>query len=593
MALAQEALFCSAPNTERGMASVLSVDSKGKLLVYPSGHSVVMRIVQNPTDIKLYTQHTAPVTVAKLSPSTYYCASGDRGGNVRIWATNNEDLTLKLETRPVTGPVRDIAWSPDSQRVVVVGDSKERFVSAFLFDTGATVGEFSGHSKQVISCDFKPSRPFRIATGSEDMQVNFYEGPPFKFTKSFKEHTNYVNCVRYRPDGAVLLSVGSDKKAYLFDGKTGESVGELKVDHSGSIYSCSWAADGKKVLTTSADKTCKLWDMDSSSLICTFTFEDTTVDYMQVGGAVAGEQLLSLSLNGDLNYLDARNPTAPSRIIRGHSHPITCLVCDADNVFYTASTDGVILQWLPDGDSHRITGKGHTSAINTLALVGGRLVSCGMDSLAITTNPKTLTFGDATPLQGGATCCCVLPGTPTLLVGTTSHVLILKEGNVLFTEAAPYGALAIACSATDVAVGGKDKNVYIFHFDNETLLLAQKLPGHGGAVHALAYSSDGTQLASGCAGRDLFVWTCGKEYQVRHTLSYHASTIKGLHFSPSSQYLVSAGLDCQLIVWDLEAGTKAVTRGHDGGCSAVAFLGHNKVVSVGQDACIRLWALSD
>ena len=50
----------------------------------------------------------------------------DMEGNIRIWATNNEDLTLKLETRPITGQVKDIAWCPESKRVVAVGDGSER-----------------------------------------------------------------------------------------------------------------------------------------------------------------------------------------------------------------------------------------------------------------------------------------------------------------------------------------------------------------------------------------------------------------------------------------------------------------------------------
>lgn len=46
------------------------------------------------------------------------------------------------------------------------------------------MGEFDGHSRRVLSCAFKPTRPFRIVTCGEDFLVNFYEGPPFKFKLS-------------------------------------------------------------------------------------------------------------------------------------------------------------------------------------------------------------------------------------------------------------------------------------------------------------------------------------------------------------------------------------------------------------------------
>ena len=73
------------------------------------------------------------------------------------------------------------------------------------------------------------------------------------------DHTNYVNCVRYSPDGSVFCSVGSDKKIILYEGKEGQKLRELKAADAkkhpqGSVYSCAFSADGAKLLTASADK---------------------------------------------------------------------------------------------------------------------------------------------------------------------------------------------------------------------------------------------------------------------------------------------------------------------------------------------------
>jgi WD repeat-containing protein 1 (actin-interacting protein 1) len=51
----------------------------------------------------------------------------------------------------------------------------------FSFDTGTSVGEIMGQSKPINSVDFRPDRPMRIATASEDNTVAFFHGPPFKF----------------------------------------------------------------------------------------------------------------------------------------------------------------------------------------------------------------------------------------------------------------------------------------------------------------------------------------------------------------------------------------------------------------------------
>jgi len=37
----------------------------------------------------------------------------------------------------------------------------------------------------------------RMALGGEDYRVSFYEGPPFKFKKSIKEHKNFVNSIKF------------------------------------------------------------------------------------------------------------------------------------------------------------------------------------------------------------------------------------------------------------------------------------------------------------------------------------------------------------------------------------------------------------
>ena len=110
---------------------------------------------------------------------------------VRIWDTVNREHILKNEFQPISGPIKDLAWSPDNQRIVVVGEGREKYGHVFLAETGTSNGDITGQSRPVNSCDFKPSRPFRIVTGSEDNTAAVYEGPPFKF-KGSKSVTNLL-----------------------------------------------------------------------------------------------------------------------------------------------------------------------------------------------------------------------------------------------------------------------------------------------------------------------------------------------------------------------------------------------------------------
>jgi WD40 repeat protein len=69
------------------------------------------------------------------------------------------------------------------------------------------LGEMVGHTKKVNSVSYKPTRPFRVMSASEDMKTCCYVGPPFKLDHSDNSaHSNFVNCVRYSPDGNRCVS---------------------------------------------------------------------------------------------------------------------------------------------------------------------------------------------------------------------------------------------------------------------------------------------------------------------------------------------------------------------------------------------------
>ena len=50
----------------------------------------------------------------------------DIQGKIRIWDTTNTEHILKYEYHVLGGAIKDIAWSADSQRIVVGGEGKEK-----------------------------------------------------------------------------------------------------------------------------------------------------------------------------------------------------------------------------------------------------------------------------------------------------------------------------------------------------------------------------------------------------------------------------------------------------------------------------------
>ena len=165
MSISINKIIAAAPNTERGRPSQLSADPKGERIAYASGKSIFLRSLDHPTESKQYTAHTTQTTAARFSPSGFYVASGDVSGSVRVWDAV-EGVNTKGEYHIISGRINDLSWDGDSQRIIAVGDGRNRYGHAFTADSGNSVGEISGHSAVINSVSIRQQRD-----GSEMFQV--------------------------------------------------------------------------------------------------------------------------------------------------------------------------------------------------------------------------------------------------------------------------------------------------------------------------------------------------------------------------------------------------------------------------------------
>ena len=557
--------------------------------------------MDNPLLTDVYSEHVRAPTCAAFSPSGNYVASGDSAGLVRVWATNNESKTLKKEVGVIGGPLADIAWSEDNQRIVAVGEGSEKFGAVFSWDSGTSIGEIAGHPKKINAVDFKPSRPFRIVTASEDNTVALHQGPPFKFQKRLADHSRFVNDIRYSPSGDHFVSVGSDGTGFIYDGKDGEKIGELGSDnkHSGTIYGVSWSPDGKQLVTCSADKTCKIWDVESRSVVNTFTFGDNpTAEQMQVGVVWAGKHIVSLALSGDLSYLDVNDPSKPLRVLRGHQSAVTSVAYDAaSKTLVSGSNDGSLRNWefgVAGLDGWSVTG--HNNTVSGLAVQGDKIVSVAKDDSLIVSPLAGGELGNKVALGGPATAgVAASKDGNRSFTATPSNLLVVNNGNVTGNLDVGFRPLSIALSIdeTTLAVGGDDNGLYLFNVDGDNLSPKGSLVGHRGHVLACSFSPDGQYLAATDGNREVIVWDVAKSARVNSGWVFHSSRVNAVSWSPDSSALVTGSLDTNIYVWFMDESKKRVSflNAHQGGVSDVVFIDNTNFVSTGLDGLIRSWTL--
>ena len=128
-----EALRCvfpCQPATERGQGILIGWHEPTNYIAYCNGKLVVLRSLDSPSDCLIYTEHSYPTTVARISPNGEWIASADTSGTVRVWGRRG-DQQLKLEVRAIAGRIDDLMWSGDSQRIVACGEGKQSHVRAF------------------------------------------------------------------------------------------------------------------------------------------------------------------------------------------------------------------------------------------------------------------------------------------------------------------------------------------------------------------------------------------------------------------------------------------------------------------------------
>ncbi|EPB73980.1 hypothetical protein ANCCEY_06942 [Ancylostoma ceylanicum] len=440
-------VFASLPQTKRGFPTVLGSSPNGQKIIYCNGNSVFIVDVENITDVDIYTEHSVPTTVAKMSPSGF--------GHV------------------------------------------------FLFDTGTSNGNLSGQSRPMSSIDFRPARPYRLISGSEDNTVAIFEGPPFKFKTTFHEHTRFVHVTKYNPDGSLFASASADGKVVLFEGAEGAKVAELvdpsvkgEAAHTGSVFGLAWSPCGKKIATASADKTVKIWGVDEKTLEKTVHFGDAVED-QQVGIVWGPKALVSVSLAGFLSFIDS-SAGQVTKVLHGHNKGITTLALSECK------------QWLFTSDFE------------------GHINSPRSTSVKLPSQPLDL----ASAQEGGLT-----------IVACYKNVLVFKDSKVhIFTlsgtklseektlpHSSPITKVAFSPNgeylvATDS--GRKVRVDFFLSFDSHLMLnLSQVVP----------YSVN-----------DGYKTIAEKEW------TFHTAKVNCVAWSPNNRHIATGGLDTNVIVWDLQ-----------------------------------------
>ncbi|CAG7833531.1 unnamed protein product [Allacma fusca] len=200
----------------------------------------------------------------------------------------------------------DIVLSLSVQKNWLISGSKDNRIIFWEEDSDEPKFTLAGHIASVTAVCFDPLRMI-VYSAAEDTFIKAWDQT--KCIQSVVAHAKEIHSVHCSPNGAMLLSASRDKTAKVWDSDTLTLIGTLK-GHKKSVWDAKFSSWDQLVVTASADTTVKIWDIPGFNCIKTLQGHQSSV--LQAVFINSGLQILSTSSDGTLKSWDIRTSTCIS-----------------------------------------------------------------------------------------------------------------------------------------------------------------------------------------------------------------------------------------------------------------------------------------
>ena len=166
-------------------------------------------------------------------------------------------------------------------------------------------------------------RTFRVADGAPLLSI--------------PAHGDYINALRYSPDGTRIATGSADHMVKLWNSTNGDPAGTL-VGHTDNVTSLAFSANGTLLASGSTDNTVKIWTTSTGTLLATLS-QPTDVNSVSFNAAT---NRLAVVCDSDLREWDVPSQTLVRSLTRA-SNQISGTVFTPDSTkMVSGSYDGKV-----------------------------------------------------------------------------------------------------------------------------------------------------------------------------------------------------------------------------------------------------------
>ena len=263
-----------------------------------------------------------------------------------------------LQKKQTLSPIWALQFSPDGKTLAV---GKYQWVELWNLETGDVIHEYEPHAGRVRCLKFTTDGKMLYAGGGQaarNGEIRLWDVESAELHNTFEIHGDTIESISISPDNPKLLTASMDEFSAVIDlekldhDTPIEKQAKWLTQHVGRVLCTLYHPNGNYFVTGSEDKTVKVWNPDTYTVLVSFDGNDDAVYSL----AYATRENVIVSGSAD-NVVRSWRVTqtengetrgAPVRNFSGHEGPVYSVDCGIWNnqeIIASGSADTSVIIW--------------------------------------------------------------------------------------------------------------------------------------------------------------------------------------------------------------------------------------------------------